>query len=310
MGDPADEARDPLTLWQRMMLRRMHRQAGRRPDQPLREEDWGAIWRMQEGLVPSMFRRTWKALPGSPRCGMCCAPFEGAGSWVVRPLGYRPSRKNPSLCATCVEASPPGGVTMDVGVMFADLRGFTGRSEGMSPAEVSTLLRRFYGCAERVLFPEAVIDKLIGDEVMALYLPAFTSRFTDRTAADVMIDHARELLRAVGYGTAEGPFVELGIGADFGEAFVGNIGDRAVYDFTAVGNTVNTASRLQGIAAAGEIVVSERVAAATSADPGEPVEVDLKGKAEPERAYRIAPPSAGGNGSAQQADDGGGRIRA
>jgi adenylate cyclase len=288
VGEQDPDRRDSLTIWQRMALRRMHRRAGRRPDEPLHEEDWAAIWRMQEELVPRVIRRTWSGLPGTPRCGMCCAPFEGPGSWVVRPLGYRPSRKNPSLCATCVEGSPPGGVTMEVGVLFADLRGFTGRSEGMSPGEVSTLLRRFYGCAERVLFPEAVIDKLIGDEVMALYLPPFASRFTDRAPADVMIDHARELLRAVGYGTSEGPFVELGIGADFGKAYVGNIGDRAVFDFTAVGDTVNTASRLQGAAAEGEVVVSARVGEAARDDLGTPVEIDLKGKAEPERAFRIS----------------------
>ena len=71
-----------------------------------------------------------------------------------------------------------------------------------------------------------------------------------------MLEHGRELLRAVGYGSAEGPFVEMGVGIDFGEAFVGNIGERALYDFTAVGDVVNTASRLQGEAAGGEIVIS------------------------------------------------------
>lgn len=283
-----DDSGDSLTLWQRLTLRRLHRKAGKQSGEALAEEDWAALWGLQEDLVPRMVRRTWSALPGTPRCGMCAAPFEGPGSRVTRPLGYRPSRKNPSLCATCVEASPPGGMTMDVGVMFADVRGFTARSEGMAPNEVSALLRRFYGAAERVLFPEGVIDKLIGDEVMALFLPAFTERFSDRHAADVMIEKARSLLAAVGYGTPDGPFVELGIGADFGAAFVGNIGDRAVYDFTAVGDTVNTASRLQGAAASGEVVVSARVGGAASEIPGEPIDLELKGKAEPERAYRFA----------------------
>jgi len=301
---------EALTLWQRMALRRLHRKAGRKPGEPLAEADWAALWAMQEELVPRMIRRTWSRLPGAPRCGMCAAPFEGPGSRISRPLGYRPSRKNPSLCSTCVEASPPGGITMPAGVMFADLRGFTGRSEGMDPSEVSKLLRRFYGCAEDVLFPEAVIDKLIGDEVMALYLQPFIARFSEGTPADLMIAHARALLEAVGYGTPQGPFVEVGIGADFGDAFVGNIGDRAVYDFTAIGDTVNTASRLQGIAAPGEIVVSERVAAASSADLGSPVEVQLKGKSTAERAHRIGPISAGRESPAQQTDDGGGRVRA
>ena len=62
---------------------------------------------------------------------------------------------------------------MEIGVLFADLRGFTSESESQTPLEVSAKLRRFYACAEKVFFPEALIDKLIGDEVMALYVPPF-----------------------------------------------------------------------------------------------------------------------------------------
>ncbi len=55
---------------------------------------------------------------------------------------------------------------MEIGVLFADMRGFTELSETTDPQQVSVLLCRFYGCAEDVLFPQALIDKLIGDEVM------------------------------------------------------------------------------------------------------------------------------------------------
>jgi adenylate cyclase len=95
------------------------------------------------------------------------------------------------------------------------------------------------------------------------------------------------LLRAVGYGSAEGPFVELGVGLDVGEAFVGNIGQRALYDFTAVGDVVNTASRLQSSAAGGEIVMSDRVAEGLGEPVGTRVELSLKGKAAPQTAYRV-----------------------
>jgi adenylate cyclase len=64
-------------------------------------------------------------------------------------------------------------MTLEIGVLFADLRGFTSESELQSPLEVSAKLRRFYAHAEKVLLPEALIDKLIGDEVMALYVPPF-----------------------------------------------------------------------------------------------------------------------------------------
>lgn len=271
------------------MLRRLVREAGKRQGEPLSSEDWQTYWQLGQGLGGRLLHRTWHALPSGPRCGICGAPFAGPGRFVVGPLGYRPSRKNPTLCATCVELSPPGGMKMYTGVLFADVRGFTARAEAGDPEDMARLLRRFYGCAERVLFPEAIIDKVVGDEVMALYLPDIQRRLSRETVADLMVDHARELLREVGYGSPAGPFVEVGIGLDVGEAFVGNIGERAVYDFTAVGDVVNTASRLQHEALGGEIVLSQRIADGLPAPIGAPEELRLRGKTQPERAYRVRP---------------------
>jgi adenylate cyclase len=158
---------------------------------------------------------------------------------------------------------------------------------------VSIKLRRFYAHAEKVFFPEALIDKLIGDEVMALYVPPFmmpAASIDDgarRHIAQVMLEHARELLERVGYGTAGVPDLAIGIGLDFGEAFIGNIGDTAVHDFTAVGDVVNTASRLQGHAAAGEVLLSARLARFLPASVGMPEQVVLKGKQEPFDARRV-----------------------
>jgi adenylate cyclase len=210
------------------------------------------------------------------------------GWGIVGPLGYRPSRKNPTVCGTCVEFSPPGGMTQPTGVLFADLRGFTARVDGTDPQEASSLLRRFYRCAEDVLFPDAVIDKLIGDEVMALYLPSLKPDMTYEDVPVRMLDHACQLLRSVGYGSGSAPFVEMGIGIDLGDAFVGNIGQRALYDFTAVGDVVNTASRLQAQASGGEVVFSQRVADGLPNPVGTRVELQLKGKREPQIAYRLA----------------------
>jgi adenylate cyclase len=278
-----DREADRLTWWQRLALRRVRKAAHRKGDEPLASDDWAAYFEMVSGAAGRGMSRLLRTLPSSPRCGICGAPFAGFGSRLVRPLGYRQSRKSPNLCATCVETSPPGGMTTEAGVLFADLRGFTRLSEESDPEAVSVLLRRFYACAEDVLFPEAVIDKLIGDEVMALYLPMF-GRFEE--AAPVMLDSARELLRRIGYGSAEGPFAEVGIGLDYGEAFVGNVGRRSLNDFTAIGDVVNVAARLQGEAAGGEILVSGRLAERFAEPPGERLELVLKGKAEPVVAYR------------------------
>jgi adenylate cyclase len=283
MADEGPSSSVRLTRWQRMTLRRLRKAAGKPGDAPLAPEDWEAYLRMVSSRSGRLTRSLLGSLPASPRCGICGAPFAGFGGRLVRPLGYRPSRKNPTICATCVEASPPGGTTTEVGVLFADMRGFTRLSERSRPEDVSALLRRFYGCAEAVLFPEAVIDKLIGDEVMALYLPMYGG--LDDPAA-TMLAQSRELLGRIGYGSDAGPFVEVGIGLDYGEAFVGNVGERSLYDFTAVGDVVNVASRLQGEANGGEIVVSEGIAERLSEPPGERVEVSLKGKAEPVVAFR------------------------
>jgi adenylate cyclase len=271
---------------QRAARRRVRKLARKSKGEPLGPEDWGAYFTVASHTAHGPMGRLLRALPSSPRCGVCGAPFAGIGGRLIAPLGFRPSRKSPGVCATCVEAAPPGGMTTKAGILFADIRGFTSISERSDPEQVSALLRRFYACAEQVIFPDAVIDKLIGDEVMALYISAF-GHFEE--PSPVMLAHARELLRAIGYGTPSGPFAEVGIGLDYGEAFVGNVGGGAYNDFTAIGDVVNVASRLQGEAHGGEIVASARVVDRLLPDrPGERLELTLKGKAAPVVAYRIA----------------------
>jgi adenylate cyclase len=282
MGD--DPPAERLALSQRAARRRMRKAMRKQKGEPLSAEDWATYFAVASDPTGRTVSRIMRLLPSSPRCGICGAPFSGLGARLVRPLGFRPSRKSPNLCATCVESSPPGGMTTEAGVLFADIRGFTRLSEQREPEEVSALLRRFYRSAEQVLFPEAIIDKLIGDEVMALYLPMY-GRFEE--AAPVMLRHARELLAAVGYGSGEGPIAEVGVGLDYGEAFVGNVGQGAVNDFTAIGDVVNVASRLQGQAKGGEIVASARLLERLDEPPGERIELELKGKTEPVAAYRI-----------------------
>lgn len=293
-GGSGDEPAERPSFLRRQAIKSLAKQARKRPGEPLTPEDWEAYWRFGAQPGTRAFKRLMRTLPSTPRCGYCGAPFAGLGGRIVRPLGYRPSRKNPNLCSSCVELAPPGGMTLEVGVLFADLRGFTTESEARSPQEMSAKLRRFYAHAEKVLFPEAVIDKLIGDEVMALYVPPFM--ISDKTELDddgrrhiahVMLDHSRELLQRFGYGSAGGPELDVGIGLDFGEAFIGNIGDSAVHDFTAIGDVVNTASRLQGHAAGGEVLLSERLARLLPEPVGRPEHVALKGKQDPMAVRRV-----------------------
>ena len=148
-------AKDPekLTFWHRMSMRMVKKEAGRARDEPLEPEDWEVVWKLHAtgagGVTAAMIR----ALPSSPRCGFCGAPFSGIGSHIVGPLGYRPSRKNPTVCSVCVENSPPGGMNQYIGVLFADLRGFTSRFDGADPREASLLLRRFTASPRTSCFP-------------------------------------------------------------------------------------------------------------------------------------------------------------
>ena len=169
---------------------------------------------------------------------------------------------------------------IDIGVLFADVRGFTALSESRPPQEVARLLGRFYVAAAGVLYKhDAFIDKFVGDEVMALFL----SGFTGPACFDKMATAAEGILRAVGYGSREVPWLPLGVGMDFGTAFVGNVGSGVVKDFTAIGDVVNTASRLQGQAKPGQIVMSERVYQQVSGryPSAHQVQLELKGKSEP-----------------------------
>jgi adenylate cyclase len=237
------------------------------------------------GHMPRAFIRVMRRLPSDPRCRLCHAPYGGVGGRIMRRFGFGPSRKNPTLCNTCFEKAPMGGVQMEIGVLFADVRGFTSLVERMAPDDVAQLLNRFYAAASKILTRSAIIDKLVGDEVMALYLPRLLSQEWE----DDLVRDATDLLAAVGYGTSDEPWLPLGIGLDVGLAYVGNVGSGEVKDFTALGDVVNTAARLQTAAAAGQIVLSQRLFDRLAARPLNAAEasLDLKGKQAAEPAHVI-----------------------
>jgi len=226
-----------------------------------------------------------RRLPAPPRCRLCFAPFRGIGPVI----GARPSRKNPKYCEGCFERAPMGGHEMAIGVLFADVRGFTALAERQSATEITRLLNRFYSVATDVLVAhDAIIDKLVGDEVMALFLPQFPA-LGERTCCEMLVA-ARALLRGVGYGSRQGPWLPLGIGIAYGQAMVGNVGTGEVKDFTALGDVVNTAERLQECAESGQVLISEPVyeAATEACGSATSVALRLKGKEEPVQARMIA----------------------
>jgi adenylate cyclase len=248
---------------------------------PKRSDSDAQFFERMDSHLPRAFRWTMRHMPSDPRCRLCNAPYGGFGGRVMRRFGFGPSRKNPTLCNTCFEQAPMGGVDLEIGVLFADVRGFTAMAEGMAPSDVAELLNRFYECASAILSRSAIIDKLVGDEVMALYVPQL---FPGDEWEDGMMRDARDLLAAVGYVPDGEPWLRLGVGLDVGRAYVGNVGSGEVKDFSALGDVVNTAARLQGSADGGQIVISERLAGRlTTGLSGTTVtSLALKGKSEPE----------------------------
>ena len=218
-------------------------------------EQWGRL--LTDGHAPLVtMRHVFRYLPSAPRCKGCNNPCGGVGGRVFAVAGFRPSRKNPNLCTRCCDALPAGGAEVDIAVLFADVRGSTGLGERVVAADFAALLNRFYIAATRTLMRhDAVIDKLIGDEVMAFFVQGISGPQYRRRA----VQAGMELLHAVGYGTAEGPWLKLGAAVNAGVAYVGNVGE-GVVDFTALGDTVNVAARMQQGAAGGELIIADGVA--------------------------------------------------
>lgn len=244
------------------------------------------LWRqVLTGEHPAMKkgRRRWKMLPTDPRCKLCNAPFAGLGAIVARARDRAPANKNPRFCNFCERFAQThkGGAEVEITMAFADIRGSTELAQTMTPAEFSEQINSFYREATRaVTEADGFVDKLVGDEIVGLYVPALSGDDHACRAIKAFDD----LLRSTGHGTNEGPWLPVGAGIHTGPAFVGTVGGEGRFtDFTALGDTVNLAARLASVAAAGEILFTD----ATRDSCGEPLaagerrEVMLKGISDP-----------------------------
>ena len=209
-------------------------------------------------------------------------------------MGYRPSSKTPHVCLRCLEWAPEGGTIVPISVLFADVRNYQ-KLQSQSHGEVPVLVRRFYDLASRVLLRhEGVLGQIAGDQLMGLFVPGLSGRDYPHKA----VSAAAALLEGVGYGTPDGPWIQIGIGIATGEEFCGNVGGGGFKDFTAVGEVTSVAAGLTGRAVAGEVLVDEptRVAAPQFAFAGGDT-VMLKGTSQPVDTHRLAleAPTVGGD---------------
>jgi adenylate cyclase len=189
------------------------------------------------------------------------------------------------------EAVRLGGEKRLVTVLFTDIRGFTALSEGMRPDDMAALLTDYRTEMVDIVFRHGgTLDKFIGDAVMAQWgAPVESQDDPDRAvrAAVEMVaalDRLNERFRAAGR-----PELQVGIGLNYGEAFAGYIGSESRLEFTVIGDTVNTASRLSSAAGPREILISDELRRVLTAPPDlvECPPMDLKGKSQPVPVYRV-----------------------
>jgi adenylate cyclase len=246
-----------------------------------------ALWR--EVLTTGHPGR-WAFLPSDPRCLVCKQPFQGLGGALLRAFtGYKVSRMSPNLCNACEDVMPTGGAEVDVAVLFADMRGSTALGERLGPSAYAALLNRFYHATSHVLVAaESWINNLVGDEIVALYIPAMGPDYRARA-----VSAGVQLLKAIGYERGAEPWLPVGVGVNAGLAFVGKVGTSGTSQVTALGDTVNTAARIQAAAAPGELLISDDLyrSVANEYPNAEQRLLELRGKEET-FATRVLRPAA------------------
>jgi adenylate cyclase len=245
------------------------------------EEEWYLTLTQGEN-VPNNFRSLMRWLPSNPRCKMCNSPFKGWGGFVMHLMGRDQSRFNPRYCEPCEQFENPGGAEVVLTMLFADMRGSTTLAAKMSALEFSRLINRFYTVATDILVKaDAMVDRLVGDEVVGLFIPGMAGPEHPRRA----IQAAQSLVDLTGHRDRGGPWAPVGVGVHTGLAFVGVVGgsEDQPTDFTALGDNVNITARLASQAGAGEILISDTAYSAAGLDLGnlEHQQLQLKGKDEP-----------------------------
>ena len=246
------------------------------------------VWRtfLTTGLDEAELRQRnlFRMLPATQRCRFCLAPLQGMGSPIVRAF-YRkgPSKMNPHLCNMCelFAEEHQGGAEVELSLMFADVRGSTTIAESMSPSEFGSLINRFYNTATKIMIDtDGLIDKIIGDQVAAMY----TLSFAGSNHVEKALAAAQQLLHDTGHHSPEGPWLPIGVGIHTGVAFVGSVGrDNGLSDITVLGDAPNTAARLSSNARQGEILISDSAYEKITLDLGklETRTLELKGKSQP-----------------------------
>jgi adenylate cyclase len=157
-----------------------------------------------------------------------------------------------------------GGANQTITVLFADIRGFTALSEREKPEKVVGLLNRYFSAMSEIIFEHGgTLDKYIGDGLMAIFGAPTATPEDPLNAVKAAVAMQKRLLKLNEELKVDGfSPISVGMGLHTGEATIGYIGSDKRSEYTAIGDTVNLASRLESNAAGGQILISEATAAA------------------------------------------------
>jgi adenylate cyclase len=243
-------------------------------------------WRIEVPWKLRLFVKTeqmlYRLLPADPHCVECGMPMAGIGAWLLRFNGSSPSSFSSLMCSSCerVVRRKESGAEVELSMLFADVRDSTPLSERIPTGEYKALIQRFYKETSHVLVHYySMVNRLMGDQVSALFVP----RFAGKEHARVAVEAAQEILKITGHGSEAGPWIPVGVGVHTGKAFVGAVGSGdSVNEIAVLGSAPNLCARLSSSAATGEILVSEEAAlqAGMQVDDLESRVLELKGISE------------------------------
>jgi len=184
-----------------------------------------------------------------------------------------------------------GGTSQTITILFADIRGFTRISEHVNPEKIVNLLNRYFSAMTEIIFAHGgTLDKYLGDGLMALFGAPTATPDDASNALNAAVAMQRRLL-GINRELRDEGLAEIGVGMGLhtGEAIVGYIGSDRRSEYTAIGDTVNTSSRLESNARGGEILISDATARAAHSryklKPREPIMV--KNRQQPVNLWEV-----------------------
>jgi class 3 adenylate cyclase len=220
------------------------------------------------------------------QCVICGTILEGLLSYIFRIAGIKRSLHNPNLCNRCNTHVEDGSI-VKISVLFADISSFTEKTHELGPEQIHEVTDAFLQMATNALVAhDAYVDKYIGDAVMAFFnMPIQRDDHAEQAVAAALeinagISQLRERFALD---------LKTGTGIATGWARVGRLGSKYREDYTAIGDVVNMAARLEGQAQPGEILIHSEVYEKVASDfPDSPSEsLWLKGFPEPVLTYYL-----------------------